>query len=147
MGILFKEKRTKKAEETEFTMLSYGELLELGRSFRFQLLKTTNVQNDSEFENIKKGALDLLKNDLERLGESFYMINAGLKNKLMGSIGAMVLIVDNDGKAFVRFHKRDEDGIWDYCSKTYPEKLLSDTEKNNIKFNYEVFFVLDDDEE
>lgn len=145
MGILFKEKRIKEAEKTEFTFISYGELLALGRSFRFQLLKK-NVENESEFENVKKGALDLVKNDLERLGETFYIVNPGLKNKLMGSIGAMVLFVDNNGTAFVRFHKRDGDGIWDDCSKTYPEKLLSESERNNIKFYHEVFFVLDDEE-
>ena len=111
---LFKDETNQEAERTartnRVTNVPYSELLNLSRPFSFCLLKN-KVADVSEWNALTQGALDLLKKDLIRLGESFYKIDPGLRNKLIGSIGAMVLTTDNDGNVTLRFHKRDADGI------------------------------------
>lgn len=133
-------------EKGEVSTISYGELLDLNRAFKFNLSKSSNITNDCEFECVKTSAINLLKADLNRLDQTFYEIDAGLRNKLLGSIGTMVLIVDKSGNAQIRFHKRNAKGIWDDVSKTYPEKFVSETEKETTKFRYELFFILEDEE-
>lgn len=147
---LFKDETNQEAERVartnRVTNVSYSELLNLSRPFSFCLLKN-KVADVSEWNALTQGAVDLLKKDLMRLGESFYKIDPGLRNKLIGSIGAMVLTTDNDGNATLRFHKRDADGIWDNASKIYPEKFLSDEQRAQIANTFEIFFTLEDDEE
>lgn len=119
---------------------TYAELLGLNRPFKFTLSRS-KVGDRDEFKALAQEAESLLEQDLKRLGESFYSIDPALRTKLMGVIGSMTLLANDDGKLRIIFHKRDENGLWDGASKKYPEK---DT---TAKYRYEVFFVLEDEEE
>ncbi len=138
-------RKHEKNEKTEVSTITYSELLGLNRQFSFIRLRK-KAENESEFEEVKKASIDILKQDLMRLGETFYQVEAALRNKLMGSIGSMVIVADKNGNIAIRFHKRDEDGIWDNGSKKYPEKGIT-SEENNTKFKTEIFFTLEDDED
>lgn len=132
-----------KGAENKFSYLEYDELLDLNREFSFNLLQK-DVSSEADFEIVKEAAKKALKEDLIRFGECFYEIAPGLRNKLMGTIGALVLVTQTDGKVKVRFHKRNNDGIWNDVSKTYPENFLSQEDKDKEKFKYEIFFTLED---
>jgi len=126
--------------EHEVSTGSYADMLGLNRNFNFFFLKN-KVTDQTDFDTVAKAAKDLLKQDLMRFGESFYEIEPALRNKLMGTIGSMTLIAADDGTLSVKFHRRDEDGLWDGISKKFPEK------ETTGKYKYEVFFSLDDEEE
>jgi len=127
-------------EKKEAETGSYGNLLGLNRPFKF-LLTSDHANTDTEFLSIIATAKTLLAQDLQRFGEDLYEIEPMMKNKLMGEIGSMTLIADEDGKVTVKFHKRDEDGLWDGLGKKFPEK------ETTGKFKHDVFFLLDGDED
>lgn len=118
----------------------YSDMLGLNRKLDFILLETP-VTSQVVFDTVAKAAKDVLSQDLKRLGESFYEIKPALRNKLMGTIGSMTLTANENEKANVKFHKRDEKGLWDGISKKFPEK------ETTAKYKCEIFFVFEDDEE
>lgn len=132
-------RRTENAE-SEVSSGSYADMLGLNRNFNFFFLKN-KVTDQADFDTVSKAAKDLLMQDLMRFGESFYEIEPALRNKLMGTIGSMTLIAADDGTLSVKFHRRDEDGLWDGISKKFPEK------ETTGKYKYEVFFTLEDEED
>ena len=126
--------------ENDNEELSYGDLLGLAKDFKFVLIKN-KVTDQSDFDGVTAAAKTTLAQDLKRLGQDFSEIPAALKNNLMGCIGSMTILGDDDGKLTVKFHMRDSEGLWDGISKKHPEK---DT---TSKYKYEVFFPLEEDED
>jgi len=118
----------------------YSNLLDLNKNFEFVLSKN-KVADESEFKAIVKEAEALLKHDLKRFGEDLEIVPAKLRNMLIGTIGSMTIVADNDGKLSVKFHKRDKDGFWDGESKKYPEKATTG------KWKHEIFFAFEDEED
>ena len=119
---------------------SYSSLLGLNRNFNF-ILSKSKVADDKEFNMIANEAEASLRHDLKRFGEDLEIVPPMFRNKLIGSIGSMTLLADDSGNLSVKFHRRDDDGLWDGISKKYPEK---DT---TAKYKHEIFFALDDEEE
>lgn len=119
---------------------SYSSLLGLNRNFNF-ILSKSKVADDKEFNMIANEAEASLRHDLKRFGEDLEIVPPMFRNKLIGSIGSMTLLADDSGNLSIKFHRRDDDGLWDGISKKYPEK---DT---TAKYKHEIFFALDDEEE
>lgn len=120
--------------------LSYADLLGLSRDFKFALTKS-KVADQADFDSVVVDAEKTLAHDLKRLGQDFEKISPALKNKLMGKIGSMTIIGDDDGKLSVKFHLRAEDGYWDGNTKKHPEKGTTG------KYITTIFFPVDDDED
>lgn len=127
-------------KEKEDSKCGYATLLGLNRNFKFILTKET-VSSKPEFGMVVKDAEYALEHDLKRLGQDLYKIDPMLRNKLMGEIGSMTIIGNDDGKLSVKFHRRDADGYWDGKTKRYPEKDTTG------KYKHEIFFAIDDEED
>lgn len=126
--------------EKQFDYASYSNMLGLNRELKFSLIKE-KVSSEEEFNSVTNAAQKVLEEDLKRFGEDFDQIEASHANRMMGTIASMTIIADGDGKLSVRFHKRDENGLWNGETKKFPEKGKSN------KYKYEVFFLLSDDSE
>ena len=127
-------------EKNQFGYGSYSDMLGLNRRLKFPLSQT-KVTTEAEFNTVADAAEKCLEVDLLRFGENFDKIEPTHAKRMMGTIGSMTVIADNDGKLSVRFHKRNEKGLWDGESKKYPEKSITG------KYKREVFFLLDEDDD
>ena len=118
----------------------YARLLGFESHFDFVLSKS-KVKDQTEFDTLSSEAEMILAQDLKRCQMEFEKISPMLKNRLIGSIGSMTIIGDDDGKISVKFHKRNDKNLWDGKSKKYPEKGIT------AKYKHEIFFILEDEEE
>ena len=119
---------------------AYYKMLNLNKPFKF-LITNDKVANQTEFNSVVNDSEFVLKQDFQRLGFDFEIIPPSYRNRLIGQIGSMTIIADNDGNVSIKFHKRDDDGLWDGVSKTFPEKNATG------KFKHEIFFIIEEEEE
>lgn len=132
---LFFSDETKKAKN-----VTYADLLGIGRNFALALIKD-KVTDQTDFDSVVAATEKTLETDLKRMGEEFEKIPAAFKNRIIGRVGCIVILGDDDGKLSTEFHLRDDDGLWDGKFKKYPGKGTT------AKYKAEIFFAIEDEEE
>ena len=135
---LFFTEEAKKAKEPK--EITYATILGLPREFKFPLSKE-KIADKIEFETVVALAEQTLEEDFERFGMEFEKIPPLFRNKIIGKVGAITVLGDDEGKLSVKFHLRNENGQWDGVTKKYPDK---DT---TAKYKQDIFFAVDDEEE
>ena len=136
----FGNEEEERGEEQEESMATYSEMLGFNKEFAFILTKD-KVKDKAEFDMVANDAKSVLIQDLRRMGTNYYEIEPALRNRLSGVIGSMTLVANDTGNLSVKFHRRDNDGLWDGTTKKFPEKNTTG------KFKYEIFFIIEDDDE
>lgn len=113
--------------------LSYEDIL--GIPLKLYLSKD-NVSGQSDFDDIVNEVKFQVDNDFFRIGKKIAFIDGKFKKALMGNIYNICLVGDEKGALQVKYHLRDENGVWDNSTKEYPEK---DFEKS--KYSKNLFFI------
>ncbi len=125
----------KKEEEENVNEGAYWKMLGMNIPLSFPLLQET-VKDRTEFSSVVRGAEDLLEQDFKRFGIKFKVIDPVYKNNLNGNIGSMTVVVDDNDKVTAKFHRRDDNGLWDGMSKKFPE------EDTTGKYIDEICFII-----